>query len=120
MRHNNKTQIVINDKFSYLDYVCVKLCKSKSSKRIDNYKNFLLLHSSFQEKMNIVTYFKLFNQVTLLSKAPILAEYINDAQKNMKINISEVDSSHKKILLNPEIKIQTELLKLRDKKNIIK
>ncbi len=112
---NKKKQIVIDDKFSYYDYVCIKLCKSKSSKRIKSYKNFLLLESSFKEKMNIVSYFKLFYHFAILSKAPILAEYLNDPG-NSKLNISEGNSSQKKIMPDSGIKLQNYLPQLRNTK----
>ncbi len=78
-----------------------------------NYQTFMLMQSYFQEKMNIVSYFKLFYQVGLLSRAPVLAEYFNDAVKIKKLNLSRVNSSQKKILVDSEVKLQTELLKLR-------
>jgi hypothetical protein len=99
---NEVSKSTVIDKFTYLDYICVKLCKSKSNeKRNKGYKTYMNLESYFNEKMDIVSYFKLYYQVSLLSKAPVVAEIIHDPGKNNKIRHSEENSSRKKIF--PEI-----------------
>jgi hypothetical protein len=96
------------DKFTYLDYICLKFCKSKSNqKRNKGFKTFMKMESCFNEKMDIVNYFKLYYQVSLLSNAPVEAQKIHDpgeSIKSIKMRQFDENSSSKKIF--------TEILKL--------
>jgi hypothetical protein len=107
---NEVSKSTVIDKFTYFDYICVKLCKSKSNeKRNKGYKTYMKLESYFNEKMDIVSYLKLYYQVSLLSKAPVVAENIDDSGKNSKMIHSEQNSSHKKITPETEFKLNNYL-----------
>jgi hypothetical protein len=93
--------IVVDRKLSYYDYLCIKICKSGSSGKLKKtYKCYEKIESNFKEKMDIVTYFKIFNHLEVLSKAPALIEYLNETGKIIKTFKAD-NSPKKKIFFTP-------------------
>jgi hypothetical protein len=81
-------------KFTFYDYLCKKICRSKSNnKRNKGFNTYKKLESCFNEKLDIVSYFKLYYQVSLLSKAPVS----EDSPKKKILN-SKTNSAVKRIM----------------------
>jgi hypothetical protein len=87
--------------FTFYDYLCKKICRSKSNnKRNKGFNTYMKLESCFNEKMDIVSYFKLYYQVSLLSKASV-----SEDSPNKKILHSKTNSAVKRIMSETEFNL---------------
>jgi hypothetical protein len=99
---DNKT-IVIDRKLSYYEYLCIKVCRSRSNGKLKkSYKYYEKIDANFKDKLDIVTYMKIFNHLDILMKAPPLLDYLNETGKILKTQQhTENHSPKKKIMFTP-------------------